>query len=177
MIAAGSRKRRGITLIELLVVLASMTFVLGVCVALMTMLLKLSDSAERHTALEVSIAKLARAFRDDVRSAEEVNLQTKGRELAYAAWLSGDGTTVEYTVASDAIYRSETLGDAMVGREEFPLPAKSFPRFERIEREGRVFVAVVFDRRGAKSESSLAIRLFRIEAALGENSRFRRVAP
>jgi hypothetical protein len=169
--------RRGFTLVEILAAMAALMFVTGVCVALITVLVNLSDSSERHAGLELAIAKAARAFREDVRSADAADLRAKDGELACVAWLSVNGSTVEYSVGSDSVYRVETIDDTVVAHEQFQLPEKSFPRFERFEIDGKVFLALVFDRRGGKTQSKAAIRLFRIEAALGEDTRFQGGTP
>jgi prepilin-type N-terminal cleavage/methylation domain-containing protein len=174
MIANRSAGRRGFTLVEIMASLAALTMVLGVCVALLTMLYHLSDSGEKHAAQELAIARAARVFRHDVHAADGVETQASGKPSDMINLLLKDGSSIEYTAERDAIVRVETVGTTIVSQDRLFLPEKAMPQFDERRDGDQVFVSFVFNRRGAKTDALLAIRSFRVDAVLGSDSRFDR---
>ena len=174
MIANRTAGRRGFTLVEIMASLAALTMVMGVCAALLAMLFNLSDSGEKHAAQELAIARAARTFRHDVHAADGVETRPSGKPSPGISLLLKDGSAIEYTAERDAIVRVETVGTTVVSQDRLILPQKASPRFERRKEGDRTFLTLVFNRRGAKTDSPLAVRSFRVDAALGADSRFDR---
>ena len=174
MIAKRSAGPRGFTLVEVMTSLAALTMVMGVCVALLSMLFHLSESGEKHAAQELAIARAARLFRHDVHAADHVETRLSGKPCTVLSLLFKEGMAIEYTAERDAIVRIETVGLTIVSQDRLFLPEKAMPRFEERTEGNRVFLSLVFNRRGAKTDVPLAIRPFRVEAALGSDSRFDR---
>jgi prepilin-type N-terminal cleavage/methylation domain-containing protein len=174
MIANRSAGRRGFTLVEVMASLAALTMVLGVCVALVTMLYRLSDSGEKHAAQELAIARAARVFRRDVNAADRVETRLSGKPSDTITLLLKDGSSIEYTAEREAIVRVETVGTTIVSQDRLFLPEKAMPRFELHNDGDREFLSLAFNRRGAKTDAPLAIRNFRVDAVLGSDSRFDR---
>lgn len=173
MTANGRRSRRGFSLIEMLVAMTTMTFVMGVCVALLQMLLKLDAAGQTHVETEATIARAARVFRRDARSAAEVSRCPVGSESdRLGLTLPGADHAVEYRVRGDDLLRAEWHTGELVEQERFRLPARSSGRFEHREADGRGTVSLVFDRRGRKGDGEATVRAFRIEAATGADRRF-----
>lgn len=174
MIANRTVRRRGFTLVEIMAALAAFTIVAGVCASLMAMLFELSDSGEKHAAQEMAIARAARTFRHDVHEADAVETRSSGKPSTLISLRQKDGSSIEYTADRDSLVRVETAGNTVVSQDRLSLPEKASPQFERREEGNRVFLTLVFNRRGAKSDSPLAVRVFRVDATLGADSRFDR---
>jgi prepilin-type N-terminal cleavage/methylation domain-containing protein len=174
MIANRTAVRPGFTMVEVMASLAALTIVMGVCAALITMLFNLSDSGEKHAAQELAIARAARTFRHDVHVADAVETRPSGKPSTVLSLLLKDGSSIEYTAERGSIVRVETDGVMIVTQDRLFLPEKSSPRFERHKEGDRIFLTLVFDRRGAKTDDPHAVRSFRVDAALGADSRFDR---
>ncbi len=168
-------RRRGLTLVELLAAFSTLTIVLAMCVALMTMLLKLSVSGRDGLANDVAIARLARLFREDVRWAREVRRVDEGKPSQRIALISNE-MAVEYSANGDRLERIEWDGDELVQQERLTLPKSSSPRFERRTDSERGVVVLVLDR-AAKSPGVAKVREFRIEATTGAAHRFEAGGP
>lgn len=165
MHARRSKARAGLTLIEVVTAMTVMTIVMGLCVALITMLLKLSDSGTRHASDEAALMRVARLFREDVRAASEVVPKGGGKRLVLRSF---DGGEVEYSASRDGLWRVASWGDDTVKEERLPLPPTSSPRFEA----GRKVVALLIDRRQRTATDGAKPRVLRIEAAPGAHERF-----
>lgn len=166
----GSR-RRGVTLVELLAAMTTLTIILGLGAALLTMLLKLTDSGHEHAEAEAAVARVARLFREDVRNAEEVSGCEPGKASGRIRLTSGDWG-VEYSASKTALLRVEWIADVLLEQERVTLPVSEPPRFERPGEGPPAMVALVLER-SKRKEASPAAKPLRIEAALGASRRFR----
>ncbi len=166
------RRRNGLTLVEIVAAMATMTMVLGVSIALLTVLFKLSDSGRKHAADEFAIARAARLFRQDLRSADSIETRPSGKPSPSLTLQLDEGLMIEYLAERDGLLRIESCDGAIVEQEHLSLPDWSSPRFERRNENGLTFVTFVFDRRPSKTSPKLANREFRIEATVGADSRF-----
>ncbi len=165
MRAKRANTRAGLTLIEVVTAMTVMTTVLGLSVALIAMLLKLSDSGHRHASDEAALMRAARLFREDVRAAAQAVPEGGGKRL----WLgSVDGGSVEYSASREGLMRVAMWDDDVIKQERLPLPPKSSPRFE----VDRNVVALLLDRRQPGSTDRARPRVLRIEAAPGARERF-----
>ena len=177
MIASQSRpkSRRGITLVELLAAMATLTIVLGLAVALITMLLKLSASGQDGMANDLALARVSRLFREDVRAAGEVRQVAAGTPSKRLSLVSGE-SSVEYWANGDRIDRSEWEAGELVKQERLTLLPSSSPRFERRTEPGRTVVVLVIDR-SAKTPGGSKLREYRVEATAGASLRFESGGP
>ena len=167
-----ARRRRGITLVELMAAMTTLTIILAVCAALMTMLMRLDGSGRDHVANEATLARLARAFRADVREADRVEPLAAGKPSNGLSLADGASHSVEYAIVKGAVVRREWWDDVVVAQERFTLPASASPRFERLPGDGPAILALVLDRRSAKAVGEAATHPYRIEAASGAARRF-----
>ena len=172
MIARNRKPQRGYSLVEMLAVMATMTLVLGLCVALLEMILKLHSSGMQHIENEAAIARMARVFRNDVRSATEVTRCAIGKNSTTLGLSIGGESVIEYQVIKDSLLRSEWREDELVGQEQFRLPKTSSARFEHRESGGLDRVALVLERRGKTGQGEARSRPFQVEATRGANFRF-----
>jgi hypothetical protein len=162
-------QRRGVTLVELLAAMATMTIIMGVGAALLTMLLKLSDSGHEHAEGQAALARAARTFREDVRNASEVSGCEAGKASDRLVLTSGDWG-VAYSVAKTGLVRVEWIADVVLEQETMPMSGPS--RFERPDEPGPPVVTLLLeraDRAGARTPA----KPLRIDAALGASTRFR----
>lgn len=167
-----SARRNGLTLVEIMAALTALTMVLGIAAALISLLFKLSDSGQKHSADEMAMARLARIFRQDARSADFLETRPSGQPSPSITFYEIDGSTIEYLGERDGILRVVSLGGTMVEQERLALPDAAVPRFERRDDDGRTLVILAFHRGTSKTNSKLANKAFRIEAMLGANTRF-----
>jgi type II secretory pathway component PulJ len=161
-----TRNRAGFSIVEAMAAMTVITIVMGVCLALVTMLLKLPDAAHQHATDEAARSRVARLFREDVRAASRVVSKDQGKRLSLR---SGDGVSVEYAASGEGLSRVAWLGDQVAKEERLPLPPRSAARFEF--RDG--VVALLLDRRAVRGDDSAKSRVLRVEAAVGASLRFR----
>lgn len=171
MRASPGRRSRGLTLVELMAAFATLTLVLGVCAALITMLLKLSGTSRDHIADEIALARIARLFREDVRLASKCDM-TSTRQPARRITLSTGPFVVEYALSRTGLTRTMQRDDEPLKYELLRLPpTASAMRFERQSADGADMIGLVLTRQ-AKSKGGAISHEFRIEAAAGASGRF-----
>jgi hypothetical protein len=169
----GKPVRRGYSLVEMLAVMASMTVVMGLCVVLLELVLKLDTSGREHVDNEATIARLGRVFRGDVRGASEVARCDPGKDSSALALRESAGDrAVEYLVLKDRIVRAEWVAGELLKQEQFLLPPRSSARFARRDPAGLARVALVFERRGKKGDGRVTVHEQWIEASPGSAGRF-----
>ena len=151
-------RRRGSSLLEILVLLGTTALMLGLCAALIQVLLRV-DRAGRADYVEASEAsRLALAFRADVRSA------IVARPTENALELDGpDGPIARYRIEPGSVVRVRPGGGESGRRDAFRLPRLESAEgaFAIDDRDGRTFVSLTFAGPGD-----------RVEAALGADRRF-----
>jgi hypothetical protein len=138
-----------------------------VAAALIESLYHIELAGRDHAANEAAIARVAHAFRGDVRAFPSASI---GKFLT----LSDDdaGRYVSYRIQGDQIGRFEWQGLTLVSQDWFPLPPRSAPRFEKAEEGGRVAVSLVIRRRARRQVGESIVRPERLEATLGADRRF-----
>ncbi len=164
--------RRGFSLVEMLAVMATLSLVLGLCVALLEMLLRLNASGREHIENEAAIARMSRVFREDVRDAGEIARCPLGGQSTALSLVVPGGDLVEYQVIKDALVRKEWRRDEILAQERFRLPASSYGRFERHGENEQAVVSLVIDRRSKQGPVDANAHTFRIEATPGATRRF-----
>ncbi|MDB5351530.1 MAG: hypothetical protein JWN86_2777 [Planctomycetota bacterium] len=173
MRSPGRTPRRGYTLVEMLAVMATLTLILGLCVALMELLLKLNTSGKDHVETEARLSRSARIFRDDVHEAGEIKRCEPGTSSTTIELVRPDhDRVVEYQWIKNDLVRNEWSAGEIVKRERFPLPAQASAHFEHRSDGGRSVAAYVVHRRGKQASGPAVDHAFRIEAMVGAAFRF-----
>jgi type II secretory pathway component PulJ len=164
IIARRASGRRGHSLIEMVLVIGVLAIVLGLCAGLLHALFRL-DRAGRNSVGDASnLARLARDFREDVRSARTARPQ--GAEGAGLELDKGDGDVVIYRTEGPNLYREEVHGGKPVRRERYESDRLGTSRFDVTE--GRVRLALS----KPKAETpGLAGPTVTVEAVLGKHRR------
>lgn len=170
MIRKPSGCRRGYSLIEMLVAMFVFTALLGICMALVELLLKLDDRGQAHAEALATTARLARTFRADVHAALRAETPDGATAPIDRLTLAGpDGRTVDYRIVKGALIRTEREAGVFRQNDRFPLPTRA-GRIA-VESEGdRTMVAILFDHRSARNRGES--RELRVAAALGTDHRF-----
>ncbi len=126
MIAARPATRRGFTLIEMILVIGSVSVILAICGSLLHVLLRLDRSGRESLGDSVTLTRLARQFRQDVRAARAVDLG-KEQQLELAR---SDGPPIIYHLDKGLLLREERKGDDVRRREAYSLTRLGPLRFE-----------------------------------------------
>jgi prepilin-type N-terminal cleavage/methylation domain-containing protein len=157
------RHRRGFTLVEMLLVVTAVTGILAACAMLLHSLLRLESAERAHLADASTVSRIARQFREDVRTSETAD-PIPGANQAPKLVLSGsDASVVTYQVDGERLVRTETNQNKLLRRELYPLARLGPIGFE----EDRGFLRLVLLRKPAEPGSQMRPRA-RIEARLGK---------
>ena len=153
-----------------------LTAFLGLGVALIELLLKLSDSGQRSIEAMQLAARLARVVRADVRAAERVETPPGAVPPFTDLTLVGPGTRrIRYTLDRGTLVRQQRDGDTPGPAERFAVPMRT-ARFLIEPADGPdPFVTLIFDRRpgrrrGEPQEYRIDARLH-ADGLVGEASR------
>ena len=116
--------RRGISIIETIVLMTGVAAMLGLCVVMLQLLLKLDGQSRARLDGATAMARLARQFREDVHASTAASLvdQPAGQppRLRIEA---GAGREIGYEVHGDsAVVRTETRKGARIRRERYDIP-------------------------------------------------------
>lgn len=167
----GPGTRRGFTLIDLLITMFVFTAFMGLCVALIELVLKLDSGGQEHLEAMETSARLARIFRADAHAstgASQGSGPGPGSPRDRLILSFPGGQTVEYRAWKGDVVRAERRGDEVVRNDRFRIPARSAELLLEVEGDRRV-AAVVIDRRTVKKRGGP--RTLKIEATLGSDHR------
>lgn len=140
-----TRTRRGFTLVELLAVVASMTVLLGVCVALVQALMKVERTGRNYVAEGSTFARLMHDFKRDAHAAVRVDPQSEaGKPMKEIAFLGPDGERATYRAFDAGVELIVAKSKDAVRQERFALSLYGRPEFEVEEVEGRKLVSLTF---------------------------------
>jgi type II secretory pathway component PulJ len=166
------RIRRGFTLLDLLMTMFVFTTFMGLCVALVEMVLRLDSGGQEHLEAMETAARLARIFRADVHAATEASPAPGPDTPRHRLVLTlPEGQTVEYRVLKGDIVRAERQGGKLIRNDRFRIPAR-LSELSLEPGEGRTVAALVIDRRTIKKHGEP--RTLRVEATLGSDHRHER---
>lgn len=155
--------RPGHSLIEMLAVIGSLLIVLALGVAALHSLMRIERSARHEADEDRAITRLARQFRDDVRSARS-RAEAGPAPGGGIALRRADGTTVEYRSEPEGIVVLRTEpGAAEPRHSRVRLRLHGPPRLSWVEQDGRAFARLELPRRNAAGRGDP----MRIEAAPG----------
>ena len=118
-------QRSGTTLIELVVVMTVQTAILGLAIALLSLLITTEKQGRRDVERGMAYDALSDRFRRDAHAAESAETNATSHELRLASdW------RVTYQSTEEGIQRLEFFGEAIAARELFRLPIGYQSQFE-----------------------------------------------
>ena len=164
MKAANRTKRRGFTLVEIILVVAGASMIAATCGMLLHVLLRLDTVGRSHLNDASTVARLARQFREDVRTAGKADRTPEANQAPRLTLTTSGAPTVIYQVENDRLLRLETLGDKVVRRESYSMARLGPVAFES---DGG-FVRLVLLRKPDEPGTAIRPRT-RIDARLGKH--------
>lgn len=164
----GHIRRPGTTLIETMVAMFLISVVMGMAISIMNAMFRLEDRVKTHGEVRASTARLARAFRSDVRHATAID-EAPADGSAFGLTLAS-GETVVYRVERGSPERIETRPDGRRLADRFLCPARGLV-LERSS-DGHQ-LRLRFDRRSPGGTPS-GPRPIDVTATLGADLRFQK---
>lgn len=163
------RRHSGFTLMEMMAAMAVFTVVLTIAMGLLTLFLRLDESARRHAEGISATARLARVFRADVRAANSATVAQADGAQRIALASEGD-REVRYEVNPRTIRRVVSKAGSQVNVEQFRI-ARPNSKFVT-DAAGSIQVVTLDLLPPDNLKSSLSRRPLRISAALGADHRY-----
>jgi hypothetical protein len=168
-----SRRPHGITIIETIVLMTAVAAMIGLCVLLLQILMKLNAESRARLDGATALDRLARQFRRDVHEAGGARLlERPAAKLAGLRLEPGPKQVVEYQLMENGkIARVETRGENLVRREVYEIPRSSHgrARLELTEHDGKRFAELRVDRQASRSPTDPE-RPYEILALVGKNA-------
>jgi type II secretory pathway component PulJ len=168
-----TRRTRGITIIETIVLMTAVAAMLGLCVLMLQLLMRLSADSRARLDGATSLDRLARQFRRDVHEASAARpLERPAAKLAGLRLEPGPRHAVEYQLMENGkIARVETRGDNLVRREFYDIPHSGSGRagLALTEHDGKRFAELWVDRQASRKGSDPE-RPYEILALVGKNA-------
>jgi type II secretory pathway component PulJ len=168
-----ARRPRGITIIETIVLMTAVAAMLGLCVLMLQLLMRLSVDSRARLDGATSLERLARQFRRDVHEAGAARqLERPAAKLAGLRLEPGPRHAVEYQLMENGkIARVETQGDSPVRREVYDIrhSGSGRARLALTERDGKRFAELRVDRQTSRKGSDPE-RPYEILALVGKNA-------
>jgi hypothetical protein len=163
------RGRRGISIIETIVLMTAVAAMLGLCVLMLQMLMKLDGDSRARMAGTNALGRLAEQFRADVHAAKSGRVERPKLGQAGLRLESGPDRTVEYrSDGASALIRLESDHGKLVRRERYEIP-RSNPITLSLEHEGDGELARLAVNRQLTRSQSDSPRVVEIMALLGRN--------
>ncbi len=171
--SAGIRSRpvrRGVTLIELMVVMTGVAAMLGLCVLMLQLLMRLDVDSRARFDGAVALARLAQQFRFDVQGATAARLADQpAAKPARLRIEDGPAQTIEYEAeGAGKLVRVESKQGNVVRRETYVVSRSEPIKLQIKEIDGRRFASLIVDRRNSKNRTDPS-RPYEILALLGKN--------
>jgi hypothetical protein len=162
--------RRGISIIETIVLITGVAAILGLCVLLLQLLMKLDGQSRSRLEGANNFARLAAQFRQDVHTASAV--RAIGQPPAQHAGLRVDAAadrSVEYQVKGEgAVVRVESKQGKPLRRESYQIPRCESVRLAVAKDEGREVATLEVDLRASPLATDPP-RVFQVLALVGKN--------
>lgn len=135
------RSRRGFTLIEVTVLMTAVAVMLGLCVAVLQLALRLETDARGRFDRANVLTRLAERFRADVHGARGVEADPEKPQTLRVD--SASARSIEYQVnEAGEVSRVESDGDGITRRETFRAPQVTETRLEVREIDGHRFAVL-----------------------------------
>lgn len=164
-------KRRGYSLVEMVLAIGALSVVLGLCVASIRGLITL-DRANRARLNEgVTLDRLGRQFRQDVRAARSARAVNEPGKTSRLELQLPPNRVVEYHWDGGKVVRAERSPGSGERREPYRLPNRKPPKFQASEAAGQSWASLVIGRK-ASPASLEPEREFRAEAWVGKDLRW-----
>jgi type II secretory pathway component PulJ len=168
-----TRRPRGITIIETIVLMTAVAAMLGLCVLMLQLLMRLSVDSRARLDGATSLDRLARQFRRDVHEAGAARqLERPAAKLAGLRLEPGSRHAVEYQLMENGkIARVETRDENLVRREIYDIPhgGSGRARLALTEHDGKRFAELRVDRQASRKGSDPE-RPYEILALVGKNA-------
>jgi type II secretory pathway component PulJ len=162
--AVNRAKRRGFTLFEVILVVAGASMIVATCAMLLHVLLRLDNVARSHLNDASTVSRLARQFREDVRTAAKADRTSEPNQAQKLALATPGAPTVIYQVENDRLLRTETLGDKVLRRESYSIARLGPVAFE----DNGGFIRLILLRKPDEPGTAIRPRA-RIDARLGKH--------
>jgi len=166
------KPRHGFSLVEVIGALTMGSVVMGIVVALMTLLLQTEGATRGHVHRSTVLARLGEQFRCDTRAAKTTAAGQIAGEIA-ATWQFTlvPGHVITYRPESGRLVRLETDGQGTQRREAFTLPPETTARIEIPEQPtARIVSLLIIPAADASARTSK--RIIRFDAMLASDHRF-----
>lgn len=161
--------RRGFTLIEVTVLMTAVAVMLGLCVVVLQLALRLETDARGRFDRANVLNRLAERFRADIHGARGVESAPEKIEVLRVD--SASGRAIEYRInEAGEVARVETEGDKIVHREAFRAPQIAETRLEVREIDGHRF-AVLSVETATRPDRIDPARKLEVLARIGKNAR------
>jgi len=115
----GSRSRAGMSLIEVVVVISTLAALMSFATVLLGLLFRADHAGHDALAVQLSITRLSRQFRDDAHSA--LNVDVASVNPGAVELTLDDGQRVSWIASEAAITRTARQDDAVVARDAYVL--------------------------------------------------------
>ena len=159
-----SPARRGMSLVEVMVLMTAVATMLGICVMVLGLTMRLEADGRASIERAETISRLASRFRSDVHEARTIAMD--GRVLRLGP--SG-GKVVEYRPDDARVTRVLVRAGKEDARETYRIPQAAGGRFEVREAEGRSFAALVIDVQPRRDRID-PVRTIEVEALAGKTA-------
>jgi hypothetical protein len=159
-------------MIEMIVMMTGVAAMLGLCVVLLQLLMKLDADSHARLSGATSAYRLAEQFRRDVHGALSAHLVKSKTSPAEAEGLRlepGADRAVEYQAKGAGIVtRVESRKGSHVRRERYEIPHTGAVRLSVKEEDGQTFAALAIDREAA-IDGTAPFRAVEVSALVGKN--------
>ncbi len=169
---SGAGRRRGISIIEVMVMMTAVAVMLGMCVIILQLAMKLETDGRGRFERATTLSRLARQFRADVHEARKAEILSPDPKQAPVLRIeAGSGRSVDYQVKREGeVARAETANGNFVSRESFQIPQTGAVRMELREIDGRRFAVLVVDTLTRKNRTD-PVRSLEILGLVGKDVR------
>jgi hypothetical protein len=168
-IAGRGSRRRGITIIETIVLMTGVAAMLGLCVIMLQLLMKLDGDSRARLETAGTLARLAEQFRHDVHGATAARLVEQPEKSSGLRIEPGPDRAIAYQVKGEnKVVRVESGKGKVVRTESYQISRGGPIRFAFKEDGGRRFAILTVNRQSSKNRTDPP-RLFEILALVGRN--------
>jgi hypothetical protein len=159
-------------MLEMVVLMTGVAAMLGLCVVLLQLLMKLDTDSRSRLVGATTVARLSEQFRRDVHGARSAHLAEHAQGSSTAAGLQldpGTDRSIVYTAKGTGIVeRVETRKGSPARRERYEIPHGGTVRLSLPEQSGRTFATLGIDREAA-SDGSASAPAVEVTALLSKN--------
>ena len=165
-----SPRRRGVTILETIVLMTAVAAMLGLCVLILQLLLKLDAQSRARLDGAGALGRLARQFRQDVHAARRASLVDRPAPLAASLRIEpGTDAAIGYEIQGDGtVLRTETRKGAQVRHESYQIPHSGAIQLAVKHLGDRSFASLTVNRLISKNRTDPP-RIYEVLALVGKN--------